>query len=55
VVRNTIEQNGLSPDPRAAGQAGDIVYDGTGTANCFAANTFKTDYPPGITAAFPCA
>jgi parallel beta-helix repeat protein len=54
VVRNTIEHNGLSPDPRAAGQAGDIVYDGTGTANCFAANTFKTDYPPGITAAFTC-
>jgi parallel beta-helix repeat protein len=54
VVRNTIEQNGLSPDARAAGQAGDIVYDGTGTGNCFTANTFRTDYPPGITAAFPC-
>jgi parallel beta-helix repeat protein len=56
VVGNVLLQNGLHPDPvRAGDRAADIVYDGSGTANCFAANVFGTDFPSGITARFPCA
>jgi parallel beta-helix repeat protein len=55
VLDNVLLRNGLRPDPlRAGGQAADIVYDGSGTGNCFARNVFRTDYPSGITAQFPC-
>ena len=33
---------------------GDLLYDGSGTGNCFAKNNFDTEFPPGIVAAFPC-
>jgi parallel beta-helix repeat protein len=52
---NVILQNGHNPDPvRAVTPGADIVYDGTGTGNCFADNVFATEYPAGITASFPC-
>jgi parallel beta-helix repeat protein len=55
VVDNVLLRNGLHPDPlRTAGNAADIVYDGSGTGNCFARNVFRTDFPSGITAQFPC-
>jgi len=56
VVGNVFLQNGLHPDPlRAGDRAADIVYDGSGSGNCFADNVFRTDFPPGITEHFPCA
>jgi parallel beta-helix repeat protein len=54
VRENVVVHNGLSPDPRAGGQAGDILYDGSGSGTCFANNVFQTDFPAGITQAFPC-
>jgi parallel beta-helix repeat protein len=52
---NVILQNGRSPDPvRAITPGADIVYDGTGTGNCFADNVFTTEFPTGITEQFPC-
>lgn len=54
VWHNTAKNNGQNPDPRAGGFAGDLLYDGTGSGNCFARNNFDTDYPAGIVAAFPC-
>ena len=55
VVENVILRNGLHPDQvRAGDRAADIVYDGSGTENCFARNVFKTDFPDGITKQFPC-
>ncbi len=52
---NVILQNGHNPDPvRAITSGADIVYDGTGTGNCFADNVFATEFPAGITALFPC-
>jgi hypothetical protein len=55
VRRNVVLQNGRSPDPvRAITPGADIVYDGTGTGNCFAGNVFATEFPPGITEQFPC-
>jgi parallel beta-helix repeat protein len=52
---NVILQNGQSPDPERAQTPGaDVVYDGTGTGNCFAENIFKTEFPEGITEIFPC-
>jgi hypothetical protein len=53
---NVILQNGRHPDPvRAITPGADIVYDGTGTGNRVANNIFKTEFPAGITALFPCA
>ena len=55
VVDNGLLHNGLHPDPlRAGDRAADIVYDGSGTGNCFAGNVFRTDFPSGIAAQFPC-
>jgi hypothetical protein len=52
---NVVLHNGRHPDPvRAITPGADIVYDGTGTGNCFADNVFKTEFPAGITALFPC-
>jgi parallel beta-helix repeat protein len=53
VSSNVIMQNGKHPDPRSPG-SGDILYDGSGSGNCFADNVFKTDFPPGIASAFAC-
>jgi len=54
VVDNTVRGNGLHPDLRSGGQAGDLLYDGEGTGNCFADNEFTTDFPAGIATAFAC-
>jgi parallel beta-helix repeat protein len=52
---NVVLQNGHSPDPvRAVTPGADLVYDGTGTGNCFADNVFATEFPAGITEQFPC-
>jgi parallel beta-helix repeat protein len=52
---NVILHNGRHPDPiRAITPGADIVYDGTGAGTCFADNIFKTEFPAGITALFPC-
>ena len=53
VLSNTVLHNGANPDPRAF-LSGDIVYDGSGSNNCFADNVFKTDAPPGIVSLFTC-
>jgi hypothetical protein len=53
VTHNVIINNGQAPDPRSA-LFGDIVYDGSGSGNCFGKNVFKTDAPPGITSLFAC-
>jgi parallel beta-helix repeat protein len=52
---NVILHNGRHPDPiRAITPGADLVYDGTGTGNCFADNVFATEFPAGITEQFPC-
>jgi parallel beta-helix repeat protein len=53
VISNVVLKNGANPDARAF-LSGDIVYDGSGSNNCFADNVFKTDDPPGIVSLFPC-
>ena len=56
VIGNVILQNGQSPDPERAQTPGaDIVYDGSGTGNCFLNNRFQTEFPEGITGLFPCS
>jgi parallel beta-helix repeat protein len=53
---NVILQNGGDPDTVRLQTPGvDILYDGSGTGNCFAANRFETDYPEGIASLFPCS
>ncbi len=55
VRRNVILQNGRSPDPvRALSPGVDIAYDGTGVGTCFIDNTFRTEFPTGITSIFSC-
>jgi parallel beta-helix repeat protein len=52
---NVILHNGQHPDPvRAITPGADIVYDGTGTGNCFADNVFATQFPAGMTGLFAC-
>jgi parallel beta-helix repeat protein len=53
VIGNTVLHNGGDPDVRAF-LSGDIVYDGSGSNNCFADNVYKTDAPPGIVSLFAC-
>jgi parallel beta-helix repeat protein len=53
VISNVVLDNGANPDERAV-LSGDIVYDGSGSNNCFADNVFGTDDPPGIVSQFPC-
>jgi parallel beta-helix repeat protein len=56
VVGNVILRNGGGPDPERAQTPGaDIVYDGSGTGNCFSRNRFQTEFPAGITELFPCS
>jgi hypothetical protein len=56
VVGNNIVNNGAQPDVlRNGGLPGaDIVYDGSGVGNCFGQNRFGREFPPGITAPYPC-
>jgi parallel beta-helix repeat protein len=54
VIGNTALHNGGNPDVRSV-LSGDIVYDGSGSNNCFAGNVFGTDDPPGIVSLFPCS
>jgi parallel beta-helix repeat protein len=54
VIGNTVLHNGGNPDLDHGGIPGDIVYDLSGSNNCFADNVFKTDVPPGIVSAFAC-
>jgi parallel beta-helix repeat protein len=55
VVGNVILRNGQHPDLLRSPMGGaDVLYDGSGTGNCFARNRYATDLPPGVVAAFPC-
>lgn len=69
VEDNTFLGNGTNPDAMRAFASGDIVFvpdvvdPGSGTVlipdpdpsdNCFAGNTFDTEFPPGVVAMFPC-
>jgi len=55
VRSNVVLRNGAHPDPiRAITPGADIVYDGTGVGTCFGRNVFATEFPVGVTAAFPC-
>jgi parallel beta-helix repeat protein len=52
---NVALHNGLRPDPlRATVPGADLIYDGSGTGNCFARNRFGTEFPAGITRRFRC-
>jgi parallel beta-helix repeat protein len=52
VQRNVVLGNGRHP---AMSQPGvDIVYDGSGTGNCFAHNLFTSSIPSDIETVFPC-
>ena len=46
VNRNTVLGNGSDPDPRLAPlPPADLLWDGTGTGNCWEANTFASAFP----------
>jgi parallel beta-helix repeat protein len=55
VRANVVRGNGQHPDPlRATVPGADLVYDGSGTDNCFAGNVFGTQFPEEVTTAFTC-
>ena len=46
ILNNTATGNGLSPDPAIAPLPGaDLLWDGTGTGNCWQNNTTNTTFP----------
>lgn len=52
---NVVLGNGQQPDPlRATVPGADLVYDGSGAANCFAGNVFRTQFPEEVTTVFAC-
>jgi parallel beta-helix repeat protein len=52
---NTVNGNGMAPDiARSPLPGADLLHDGTGSGNCFAGNRFRTSFPAGIEALFPC-
>ncbi len=54
VIDNISLQNVPSPPESGATPGGDIVYDGSGTGNCFADNLVLITTPDAIASAFPC-
>ena len=56
VVANVAQANGRSPDPlRWPAPGADLIYDGSGTGNCFAENVFGTSIPTALELLFGCA
>jgi parallel beta-helix repeat protein len=56
VVDNVALRNGTSPDPlRAPFPGADLLYDGSGSGNCFARNVFQTSFPPFLETLLPCS
>jgi parallel beta-helix repeat protein len=54
-IGNIVTGNGTNPDPDLPPVfAVDLAWDGTGTGNCWSDNVFDTEFPPGLTAGFPC-
>lgn len=46
ITGNTVLGNGASPDPKLAPfPAADLLWDGSGTGNCWANNLFATAFP----------
>jgi parallel beta-helix repeat protein len=55
VVGNVALANGRSPDPlRSPYPGADLIYDGTGTGNCFADNVFASSIPAALELLFGC-
>jgi hypothetical protein len=53
---NVVLDNGRSPDQSRSPLPGaDLIYDGSGTDNCFAGNRYQTEFPTGVSGAFACS
>jgi parallel beta-helix repeat protein len=52
VRQNIVLENGTAPVASLPGA--DLVYDGSGTGNCFGKNIFQTSTPLNIEGSFPC-
>jgi parallel beta-helix repeat protein len=51
ITANTLHANGTDPDPVLAPlPPADLIWDGTGTANCWAGNAFATAFPTPLPA-----
>jgi hypothetical protein len=51
VTGNTVLGNGAAPDPRLAPfPPRDLLWDGSGTGNCWSGNTFATAFPTPLPA-----
>ena len=47
ISKNVVLSNGSNPDPKIAPlPPGDLIWDLSGTGNCWSDNTFKTSFPP---------
>ena len=55
IVLNELENNGTmrQPDPSFDALRADLVWDGSGTANCWSENRFTTSTPPALPSCHP--
>ena len=49
IIENTLTQNGSAAPPGLPLPAADLLWDGSGTNNCWSKNIYTTSYP----SAFP--
>ncbi|MEP6615763.1 MAG: parallel beta-helix domain-containing protein [Ginsengibacter sp.] len=50
IIHNTVINNGTVPPPGLPLPAVDLLWDGSGTNNCWSHNTYLTSYPPTLPA-----
>lgn len=48
VQKNVVTGNGASPPPLLPLPGVDLLWDGSGTKNCWSGNTFTTSFPPAL-------
>jgi parallel beta-helix repeat protein len=48
IIANTVTNNGAVPPPGLPLPAVDLLWDGSGTDNCWSKNTYATSYPPAL-------
>lgn len=47
IIKNVVLSNGSNPDPKIAPlPPGDLIWDLSGTGNCWSDNTYKASFPP---------
>jgi hypothetical protein len=52
IVSNQVIKNGYAPPAGLPFPGVDLLWDGSGSNNCWSRNLYNTSYPPGLPACF---